>query len=158
MAQPPFDHVVSAHGATVLQVCRAVLGESDAFDAWSDTFVAALRAYPELRDDSDLRAWLVTIAHRKAIDHLRARDRRATPLEMVPDRGIAPAEPADDELWQALAALPHTQRAAIAYHHLGGLPYAEVGELLGNSADAARRAACDGLAALRLRLHHRSPR
>jgi DNA-directed RNA polymerase specialized sigma24 family protein len=37
----------------------------------------------------------------------------------------------------------------VAYHYLGGLPYAEVAEILGGTADAARRAAADGIAALR---------
>ena len=43
---PPFEEVVAEHGPTVLRVCRAVLGPVDAEDAWSETFLAALRAYP----------------------------------------------------------------------------------------------------------------
>jgi DNA-directed RNA polymerase specialized sigma24 family protein len=42
--KPPFEEVVARHGATVLRVCRAVLGPVDADDAWSDTFLAALAA------------------------------------------------------------------------------------------------------------------
>ena len=68
----PFEQVVSEHGAVVLRVCRAVLGPADAEDAWSETFLAALRAYPRLDADADVRAWLVTIAHRKAVDVTRA--------------------------------------------------------------------------------------
>ena len=68
----PFEQVVAAHGATVLRVCRAVLGPSDADDAWSETFLSAMRAYPELPGDANIEAWLVTIAHRKAIDVARA--------------------------------------------------------------------------------------
>ena len=44
------------------------------------------------------------------------------------------------------------QREALAYHHLAGLPYAQVGAILGNSEAAARRAAADGLKSLRARL------
>src|SRR5215467_8394953 len=62
---PPFEEVVTAHGPTVLRVCRAVLGSVDADDAWSETFLAALRAYPTLEPGSNVEAWLVTIAHRK---------------------------------------------------------------------------------------------
>ena len=80
MEQEPFEAIVARHGPTVLRVCRAVLGPVAAEDAWSETFLAALRAYPELRADSNVEAWLVTIAHRKAIDHLRAESRRALPL------------------------------------------------------------------------------
>ncbi|MFW6186945.1 MAG: RNA polymerase sigma factor, partial [Actinomycetota bacterium] len=82
----PFERVVSAHGATVLRVCRAVLGaHADAEDAWSETFLAALRAYPELPEDANVQAWLVTVAHRKAIDITRAQQRRAVPVGEVPD-------------------------------------------------------------------------
>ena len=70
--KPPFEAVVAEHGATVLRVCRAVLGPADADDAWSETFLAALRAYPRLPGDANVEAWLVTIAHRKAIDVTRA--------------------------------------------------------------------------------------
>ena len=49
----------------------------------------------------------------------------------------------------ALAALPRKQREAVAYHYLAGLPYQEVAAIIGGSADAARRAAADGSAALR---------
>src|ERR1700743_2461228 len=81
----PFEQVVTEHGATVLRVCRAVLGDADADDAWSETFIAALRAYPELPATTNMEAWLVTVAHRKAIDQVRARSRRPVPTETVPD-------------------------------------------------------------------------
>jgi DNA-directed RNA polymerase specialized sigma24 family protein len=55
----------------------------------------------------------------------------------------------DGELWAALAALPDKQRRAVAYHHLAGLPYAEIAALVGGTPEAARRAAADGVAALR---------
>ena len=73
----PFGTVVAVHGSTVLRVCRAVLGSVDADDAWSETFLSAMRAYPDLPADTNVGAWLVTIAHRKAIDVTRATSRRA---------------------------------------------------------------------------------
>src|SRR3954468_14219821 len=133
----------------VLRVCRAVLGPVDADDAWSETFLSAMRAYPRLDPTANVEAWLVTIAHRRAIDVGRALTRAPTPAEALPERS-APASTADDpELWAALASLPDKQRKAVAYHHLAGLPHAEITELLGNSPDAARRAAADGIKALR---------
>ena len=147
----PFEDVVAEHGATVLRVCRAVVGPVDAEDAWSETFLSALRAYPDLPADANVEAWLVTIAHRRAIDVGRARSRRPVPTDTVPDRPAAHADPAarDPDLWAALQRLPTKQRQAVAYHHIAGLPYAEIAELLGNSPDAARRAAADGLKTLR---------
>jgi RNA polymerase sigma factor (sigma-70 family) len=147
----PFESVVARHGGTVLRVCRVVLGLHDAEDAWSETFLAAMRAYPDLPDDANAEAWLVTIAHRKAIDVLRARKRQPAPVGDVPETptalGVPGAGPGD--LWQAVAALPEKQRQAVAYHYVAGLAYAEIAEILGGTADAARRAAADGIKNLR---------
>jgi len=149
---PPFEHVVAEHGRVVLRVCRALLQPDDAQDAAAETFLAALRAYPRLRPDSDVRAWLVTIAHRKALDVLRARARHAVPVAEVPERPARAAEPdRDDELWDAVRALPDKQRAALAYQYVADLPYAEVGALMGTSEAAARRSAADAVKALRRR-------
>jgi RNA polymerase sigma factor (sigma-70 family) len=144
--------VVAELGPTVLRVVRAVLGPADADDAWSETFLAALRAYPDLPAGANVEAWLVTIAHRKAIDVTRATARRAVPVADPPATGADPDLPdidLDTDLAAAVAALPPKQRQAVAYHYLTGLPYAEIAEILGGSADAARRAAADGVAALR---------
>jgi DNA-directed RNA polymerase specialized sigma24 family protein len=46
--KPPFETVVATHGARVLRVCRAMLGPTDADDAWSETFLSAMKAYPQL--------------------------------------------------------------------------------------------------------------
>jgi RNA polymerase sigma factor (sigma-70 family) len=147
----PFEEIVVEHGPTVLRVCRAMLARPDAEDAWSETFLAALRAYPDLPDDANVQAWLVTIAHHKTIDAVRAQGRRATPVaEVTETRSLANVwTPADDGLWDALRALPTKQRQAVAYHHVAGLPYAEVAAIVGGSTDAARRAAHDGIRALR---------
>lgn len=135
----------------VMRVCRALLGPADADDAWSETFLAALRAYPRLHSESNVRGWLVTIAHRKAIDHLRAAARAPVPVDEVPERPTTDdcVVERDEELWGALQALPFTQRSAVAYHYLAGLPYADVATLLDSNETAARRAAADGIANLR---------
>jgi RNA polymerase sigma factor (sigma-70 family) len=148
----PFDELVREHGAVVMRVCRALLPPADAEDAWSETFLSALRAYPRLRPDSNERGWLVTIAHRKALDQLRAAGRRARPTADVPDRGATDRPPADEELREAVAALAPKQREAVVLHYLGDLPYAEVAAEMGGSVAAARRNAADGIAALRARL------
>jgi RNA polymerase sigma factor (sigma-70 family) len=145
----PFEAIVAEHGATVLRVCRAVLGPADADDAWSETFLAALRAYPQLAADANVEAWLVTIAHRKAIDITRAAARHAVPVAEVPEEPLKAADGRDLDLAAALAALPRRQREAVAYHYLAGLPYADVAAVTGGSTDAARRAAADGIARLR---------
>jgi len=151
-SKQPFEAIVEIHGPTVLRVCHAIVGATDADDAWSETFLSAMKAYPSLPADANVEAWLVTIAHRRAIDIGRARSRRAIPTDRVVDRA-AGSEPAvlDNgfDLATALAALPDKQRQSVAYHYLAGLPYVEVAAILGGTAEAARRAAADGIAALR---------
>jgi RNA polymerase sigma factor (sigma-70 family) len=148
----PFERAVTEHGATVLRVCRAVLGpHTDADDAWSETFLAAMRAWPTLAADANVQAWLVTIAHRKAIDIVRARARQAIPADPLPEgtSSLGVPDAADHDLWDAVRSLPQKQREALAYHYLGGLPYRDIAELIGGSVDAARRAASDGIKNLR---------
>jgi RNA polymerase sigma factor (sigma-70 family) len=149
--QEPFEAIVERHGPMVLRVCRAVVGPVGADDAWSETFLAALRAYPDLPTGSNVEAWLVRIAHRKAIDQIRADSRRAVPSGDLPDRPSRHGVPGgwESDLWAALKALPPKQRASVAYHHLAGLPYEDVSKIVGGTAAAARRAASDGIAALR---------
>jgi RNA polymerase sigma factor (sigma-70 family) len=150
-SQKPFEDIVQEHGPTVLRVCRALLGPADAEDAWSETFLAALHAYPNLRPDSNVEAWLVTIAHRKALDHLRAASRRPLATDELPERPTTDGNPEGWELdlREALAALPLKQRQTVAYHYLAGMSYLEVAQIVGGSQDAARRAAADGMANLR---------
>ncbi|MGA7203325.1 MAG: RNA polymerase sigma factor [Specibacter sp.] len=174
MSLPPFEALVTAHGGAVLRVCRALVGLQDADDVWQETFLAALRVYPDTKV-LNYEAWLVTIARNKAMDHHRAAGRLPLPTDVsmadvstadggvVGARGDAvvghasverAAETGEDAalIWAALAMLAPKQREAVVYHHLAGLRYAEVAGLLGNSEAAARRAAADGMKALRTHL------
>ena len=153
----PFEEIVTEHGTAVMRVCRALLGSADAQDAWSETFMSALKAYPRLREGSNVRGWLVTIAQRKAIDQLRAAARAPAAnaeLDATPpaeaERGAA-TEP-DRALRVALDGLPPMQRGAVIHRYLGDLPYVDVALLLGCSEAAARRSAADGIASLRKRI------
>lgn len=151
MTRAPFDSIVAQHGETVWRVCRALLDEHDADDAWSETFLAALEAYPRLVPGSNVEGWLVTIAHRKAIDVLRRGAKLAVgevPDRRAPDSSV-PGRSRDLDLARALAQLPQRQRETVVLHHLGGLPFAEVAAAVGGSADAARRASSDGVRRLR---------
>ncbi|WP_415647307.1 RNA polymerase sigma factor [Stackebrandtia soli] len=148
MSSTPFETVVREHGRTILRVCRALLGPVDADDAWSETFLAALKAYPDLAEGSNVEAWLVTIAHRKAIDVTRAKARAPVPVESLPEP--PPVEAVNGvEVWEALRALPRKQRQAVVYRHIAGLSYAEIADILGGTEAASRRAVADGIKALR---------
>jgi RNA polymerase sigma factor (sigma-70 family) len=157
VALRPFEEIVAEHGPVVTRVCRALLGPADADDAWSETFLAALRMYPDLRPDSNVRGWLVTIAHNKAIDILRRSARAPRPTADVSERRAAavPAgrgDPVDDDLVAALRRLPTKQRQAVVLRYLADLDYADVASALGSTQAAARRSAADGIAALRAAL------
>ena len=149
----PFEEIVAEHGPVVMRLCRALVGAADAEDAWSETFLAAMRAYPTLRPDSNVRGWLVTIAHNKAIDQLRRAARAPRPMADVPERPAGDGDPtgADERLRAALDALPPKQRRAVIYRYLADLPYSAVAVLIEVSEAAARRNAADGIANLRRR-------
>jgi RNA polymerase sigma factor (sigma-70 family) len=150
---PPFQTVLDEHSAAVMAVLRGAVGREGADDCFQETFLAALRAYPRLDDAGNLRGWLLTIAHRKAIDHHRAKDRRpipiAEPAEVAAPDGIS--EP-DEELWAAVGALPPKQRAAVALRYGSDLPHGEIAAALGCSPEAARRSLHEGLKRLRKEL------
>jgi RNA polymerase sigma factor (sigma-70 family) len=148
---PPFQTLIDEHAGEVMAVLRGAVGRSDADDCFQETFIAALRAYPKLRDGGNLRGWLITIAHRKAIDHHRAKGRRAVPVAAVVEVAVEDPPP-DAGLWALVAALPPKQRAAVTLRYASDLPHAEIAAALGCSPEAARRNLHEGLKRLRKEL------
>lgn len=146
---PPFQTLIDAHATTVMAVLRGAVGRDGAEDVFQETFLAALRAYPGLDDDRNLRGWLITIAQRKAIDHHRARGRRPVPVAEVEEAAVERPEAPDAELWAAVGALPPKQRAAVTLRYASDLPHAEIATALGCSPEAARRSLHEGLKRLR---------
>jgi RNA polymerase sigma factor (sigma-70 family) len=143
----PFQRLLDDHADDVLRYLVATLGRPDADDAFQETFLAAMRAWPRLRPGSNLRAWVLTIAHRKALDVFRARGRNPVPVEDLGDRPAAD-EPVRDD-WEAVRHLPPRQRAVLTLRFAGDLTHAEIAAVLDTTEAASRRAAADGLKALR---------
>jgi RNA polymerase sigma factor (sigma-70 family) len=150
-ALPPFQNLLDEHAASVMGVLRGAVGRADAEDCFQETFLAALRAYPKLSDASNLRGWLLTIAHRKAIDHHRANGRRPLPVAEVSEIEVHDPEPPNG-IWQSVGALPPKQRAAVALRYACDLPHAEIAAALGCSPEAARRSLHEGIKRLRKEL------
>lgn len=146
---PPFQTLIDDHATEVMALLRGAVGRQGADDAFQETFLAALRAYPGLRDARNLRGWLVTIAHRKAIDHHRARGRAPVPVAEVREEPSWDPDPTDGEIWVAVAALPPKQRAAVTLRFASDLPHEEIAAALGCSPAAARRSLHEGLKRLR---------
>lgn len=149
---PPFQILLDAHGRDVHRFLVATVGPRDADDCFQETWLSALRAYPRLRDSSNLRAWVMRIAHNKAIDHVRARARRPVAVAEVVEVGAvaAPSRALDESgIWTRVAALPVKQRAAVALRFLMDGSYAEIAAAMQISEEAARRNVHEGLKRLR---------
>jgi RNA polymerase sigma factor (sigma-70 family) len=148
---PPFQKLIDAHGRDVHRLLIALVGRHDADDCYQETWLAALRAYPRLRDASNLRSWVLTIAHRKALDQLRARRRVPALVGELPDRpAVPPPPPADEELWRQVRELPDKQRTAVALRYVADASYAEISAVMQTSQEAARRSVHEGLKRLRM--------
>jgi RNA polymerase sigma factor (sigma-70 family) len=147
--QEPFQRFLDAHRDDVWRLLVASVGRDAADDCFQETFLAAMRAYPSMRPENP-RAWVLTIAHRKALDHFRARKRRAVPAGELPE---VPAPESsdirDDGVWERVHALPDKQRAAVLLRFAGDLTHAEVAIVMDTSEEAARRNAFEGLRKLR---------
>ena len=146
---PPFQRFLDAHRDEVYRFLLSAVGPQEADDCFQETFVSALRAYPQLRDASNLRGWILTIANRKALDAHRSRSRRAVPVPSVPDRSEPAPPERDDEVWEVVRKLPAKQRTAVLLRFAADLPYAEVARAAGGTEEAARRNVADGLRSLR---------
>ena len=151
MRLPPFQTLLDTHGPDVHRFLVASVGRVDADDCYQETWLAALRAYPKLRDAANLKSWIFTVAHRKVIDHVRARRRVAVPVGDVPEPATTsdPPQPHDDELWARVRELPDKQRTAVALRYVTDAAYEEIAAVMGTSQDAARRNVHEALKRLR---------
>jgi len=148
---PPFQRFLDAHRDCVWRFLVSAVGPTDADDCFQETFIAALHAYPRLRASSNLRAWVLTIAHNKAMDAHRARARRAVPVEdvvAVDGRTTSQSSP-DETVWGAVRELPDRQRSAVTLRYMADLPHREIARAIGCSEEAARRSLHEGLTKLR---------
>jgi RNA polymerase sigma factor (sigma-70 family) len=149
MKLPPFQRLLEEHRTDVYRFLVASVGRQAADDCFQETFLSALRAYPRLRDASNLRGWLFTIATRKALDHWRGERRRPLPVEQLPEPVAREQTDGDPELWTAVGSLPPMQRAAVIHRYVLDLPYAEIADALGISEEAARANTYEGRRKLR---------
>ena len=149
MSLPPFQAFLDEQREAVFRYLVAMIGPDDAEDVFQETFISALRAYPRLRADSNLRAWALTIANRKAIDAIRARKRRAVPVADVPEVAVQDGRAEDHDVWAAARDLPASQREALLYRFAADLPYSDVAAALGTSEEAARQRVSEGIRRLR---------
>ena len=143
---PPFERFYDEQRGPVLAQLRSMLGRDAADDAFQETFLRALRAYPTLRHGRHLRAWALQIARNVAIDALRRT--RVTSAD-VPDLESVDEPLPYEELRRLTADLPQKERAAVFLRYGYDLSYEDIGSALGSSSEAARQAASSGVRRLR---------
>jgi RNA polymerase sigma factor (sigma-70 family) len=147
VAIPPFERFYEEHRSEVLRLLRRRLGAARAEDAYQETFLRALQAYPRLEHGEHLRAWILMIAKNVAVDTLR----RAKPTEELAEHGDDDRRPAYEELAPLTDGLPPKERAAVVLRYGYDLSYEQIAAALGSSEDAARQAASTGVRRLRRR-------
>lgn len=150
MHLPPFEQLVDDHAHELHRFLVGSVGPIEAEDCLQETFMSALRAYPRLRHADNLRAWLYTIAQRKATDAVRRRARRPSRDLAGLDLAAPPAmAPTDDALWHRVGRLPTKQRTAVVQRFVLDLAYVEIAARMGISEEAARQNVSAGLRRLR---------
>ena len=150
---PPFQALLDAHGRDVHRFLTATVGSMAADDCYQETWMAALRAYPRLRHGDNLRSWIFTVAHRKAIDHVRADRRQPVPVADPPESsGAVAVMDGQPEVWARVRELPPKQRVAIALRFVVDAAYSDIASMMNTSEEAARRNVHEGLKRLRMEL------
>ncbi len=143
---PPFERFYLEHRDVVLAFLRRRVERTAAEDAFQETFLRALRAYPRLEHGEHLRAWVLTIAARLVIDG----SRRERPLSHeLPDLPVEDGRPAYAQLEHLANELPPTERAAVVLRYGYDLAYDDIATALGSTPEAARQAASSGIRRLR---------
>ncbi|HSL63434.1 MAG TPA: sigma-70 family RNA polymerase sigma factor [Gaiellaceae bacterium] len=145
MAIPPFERFYDAHRDEVFRLLARRLGRQAAEDAFQETFLRALRAYGRLEHGTHLRAWVLTIASRVAIDALR----RRRPDSLDGEPATVDERPVLAQLEHLADELPPTERAAVVLRYGFDLDYADIAAALGSTPEAARQAASSGVRRLR---------
>jgi RNA polymerase sigma factor (sigma-70 family) len=149
MGVPPFERFYESHRDEIWAFLVRKLGRERAEDAFQETFLRALRAYPSLEHGRHLRAWAYTIAGRIAIDETRRQRPAPASASNTVLLAAEDGRPAYAQIEHLAADLPPTERAAVVLRYAYDLDYEDIGDALGSSAEAARQAASAGVRRLR---------
>ena len=150
-----FDALFRRHYEMVRSLCARVVQTGDAGDDLAqETFLRILRHRGTFRGDARFTTWVYRIARNVCLEALaRASrdDRLAAAWGAEASSETAPAIGDDDlgQLEAAMRALSPEHREVLVLCRYQGLPFNEIGEILGCTAGAARVRAHRALAALR---------
>lgn len=131
----------------------------DCEDAVQEATFKAWRAYPRLREESNVRAWFLKIVANEC--RQRRRNRWWSIVKVASPEVDVPARAGDDEasmdLRRAVSRLPDGMRLAIVLRYYMDLPFDEVGAVLGVSGPAAKARVHRALVRLRVEIPEMSP-
>ncbi len=142
-----FRALIDRHGSSVLRFLQTLVGGA-ADDAWSETWLRVIRARDRYEPGGTWRAWVLTIARRCALDQKRGarrmlRLRAAAKVEPTPPPRASPERclrlvRRGDRLSEAIATLDADQQAILRLTYADDLNSAEVGRVLGLTAQQVR--------------------
>jgi RNA polymerase sigma-70 factor (ECF subfamily) len=154
---PRFETLIERHHDEIYAYLWRLLADatfadraSDAHDLTQEVFLRAYRAYPRLRANSNIRAWLYKIATNCAYTLFTHSRRWPTANPLAWDEADEPVagEPSLEDLAalgemlgalrESIAQLPPRQRAALLMRYVQELEYAEVAQALECTEEAAR--------------------
>ncbi|MFI9560235.1 RNA polymerase sigma factor [Nonomuraea endophytica] len=130
------DGCFRTHASLVRSYLRRLIPWQEVDDVTQVVFAEVWRSRERYDPDRSLETWLLSIAHRRAVDHLRVRRLSTVSLDVVADPpgqdGRVDSERlADrDRVRRALAVLPDPQREAIELAYYGDLSQREIAERL----------------------------
>ncbi len=156
----PFRSLVDEYGPEIFAYLYRLFGRPmDAEDCLQETYLRAFRSFHQTQPGSNYRAWLYAIATNTARTML-GRSQRQEQRELSSqgeagrdEGGVLERVEQNLELARLKAAvdrLPDKQRLALVLRKYHALSYAEIGETLGSSADAARANVYQALKRLRV--------
>ena len=158
--KPEFEILVETHSAEIFGYLWRLLGAGvDSEDCLQETFLRAFRAYPKLKNTSNLRAWLYRIATNTAYTSLRRHSRQASLLTDLSSNNYSTTNPSVPdqveqrltliEIQRAVEALPEKQRAALMLRKYQELSYPEIAVALNCREETARANVYQALKKLR---------
>jgi len=169
-AMPHLDRLYAA-------ALRYVRRPADADDLVQEALTTAFRAFHQVEEGSNVRAWLYRVLHTTFLTQYRRAGRRPAeePMDDVErsaplrssdaGRGSAPSAESDAlvafgpvEVREALAALPEEQRVAVYLADVEGFAYREIAAIMGSPVGTVMSRLHRGRSALRSSLAHYAQR
>lgn len=154
--------LMQRHGATVYRYCLQVLRDpTRAEDVHQNTFIDAYFDLPKFTGRSRVKTWLLAIAHNRAMDDIRRRqreddriDRDDTTAGEIADPSPSPCERLDDlqlhnAVEECIAELPAESQSPLLLRYQQGLTYQEIAEICQVSAGTLQTRVARALVKLR---------